>query len=110
MDYARPLAVVGGIVLGAGIGELTNQKTCTESVFLLPFPTVSETCTRQGNNELWGGLIGGGAGLAVASMVLNETWEVIPHGDLGGASITPLAGLRPGYGGATMILGMRVRY
>ena len=108
MDYAQLLATAAGLVLGTGIGELTNQKTCTESFILLPLPIVSDTCTRKGNNELWGGLIGGAAGLAVALIVLNERWEIIPHGDLGGASLAPLAGLRPGYGGPTMVLGTRV--
>ena len=110
MDGARLIAVAGGVLLGAGLGEFTNDKTCSETVILLPFPTVSETCTRKGNNELWGGLVGGAAGLAVALMVLTEKWEVIPHGDLGGVSLAPLTGLRPGYGGTAMILGTRVRF
>ena len=62
MDYARLLVVAGGLLLGAGLGEQTNQETCSETVILLPFPTVSETCTREGHNELWGGLIGGPLG------------------------------------------------
>ena len=110
IDGARVIAVGGGVLLGWALGEFTNDKTCSETVILLPFPSVSETCTRKGNNELLGGLIGGAAGLAVAMMVLTESWEVIPHGDLGGASLAPLAGLRPGYGGTTMILGTRVRF
>ncbi|WP_419167025.1 hypothetical protein [Candidatus Palauibacter sp.] len=110
MRGARLIAVGGGLLLGWGLGEFTNDKTCSEAVILLPFPIVSETCTRTGNNELWGGLIGGAAGLAVALMVLTDRWEVIPHGDLGGVSLAPLAGLRPRYGGTTIILGTRVRF
>ena len=110
MDGARLIAVGGGMLLGWALGEFTNEETCSEAFILLPFPTVSETCTRRGNNELWGGLIGGAAGLAVAMVVLTERWEVIPHGDLGGVSLAPLAGLRPRYGGTTMILGTRVRF
>lgn len=49
-------------------------------------------------------------GRTVAMTVLTERWEVIPHGDLGGVSLAPLAGLRPRYGGITMILGTRVRF
>ena len=110
MDGARWIAVGGGLLLGWGLGEFTNEKTCSDTFILLPFPAVSETCTRKGNNEVWGGLIGGAAGLAVALTILAERWEVIPEGDFGGVSLAPLASLRPGYGGTTMILGTRVRF
>ena len=110
MDYARLLVVAGGLLLGAGLGEQTNQETCSETVILLPFPTVSETCTREGHNELWGGLIGGALGLVVGMTVLREKWEIIPHNEREGVSLAPLVGVRSEYGGTTMILGTRIRF
>ena len=108
MDYARLLAAAGGLVLGAGLGELTNNKTCSDTLVLLLI--VSQSCTRTGDNELWGGLIGGAVGLAVALTVLRERWETIPATDRSGPSLAPLVGIRSDYGGTTMILGTRIRF
>ena len=112
MDYAQALVTAGGLFLGAGLGEQTNQETCSETVILLPFPlpTVSETCTREGNNELWGGLIGGALGLVVGITILREKWELIPHNEREGTSLAPLVGIRSGYQGSAMILGTRIRF
>ena len=109
MDYARLLATAGGLLLGAGLGELTNQETCTDSVILLPLPATSETCTRTGNNELWGGLIGGAAGLLAGWAVLRETWEVIPHGGPRDRPPVPAAAVRSRYSLAARDVGTRVR-
>ena len=109
MDHARVLAAAGGLLLGAGLGQLTNEKTCTDSVILLPLPASSETCTRTGNNELWGGLVGGAAGLLAGWAVLRETWEVIPRANPGRRSPVPMAGAQSRYSLEAQDAGTRVR-
>lgn len=109
MDYARVLAAAGGLLLGAGLGQLTNEKTCTDSVILLPLPATSETCTRTGNNELWGGLIGGAAGLLAGGAVLRESWEVIPYANSGSRSPAPSVPVRSRYSLTAQDVGTRVR-
>ncbi len=108
IDYAWLWATVGGGVLGAMVGDGTNEEVCERESFLVIFESVD--CERVGNNHVWGSLIGGAAGLAVGLAFLRERWEIIPHGDRSGPSLTPLVDIRPGYGGATMILGTRVRF
>ena len=85
--------------------ESSRALTAAFSTVLLLLVTFTSVFAQNA-----GDLIGGAAGLAVAMVVLTERWEVIPHGDRGGVSLAPLAGLRPRYGGTTMILGTRVRF
>lgn len=110
MDYARLATTVGGLLLGAGLGQLTNEQTCTDTFIILPLPTTSETCTRTGNNEIWGGLAGGAAGLLAGWAVLRERWEVIPYGDPSNRSLSPLVSFRSDYGRTTIMLGAQFRF
>ena len=113
-DYAWLLAAGGGGLLGALVGEATNEETCSHGNVDLRIAELGigfgvGGCTRT-NNEAWGGLIGAAVGLVVGLAGLRDRWEVIPHGDPGSPSLTPLVGIRPDYGGTAMILGMRVRF
>ena len=108
IDYAWLWATVGGGLLGAMVGNGTNEEVCGRESFLVIFESVD--CERLGNNHVWGSLIGGAAGLAVGLAFLRERWEIIPPGDLSGLSLAPLVDVRPGYGGAAMLVGTRIRF
>ena len=108
MDYAWLLATGGGGLLGALVGVATNEETCGESSFFGLIESFG--CVTEENNEVLGGLIGGAVGLAVGLTFLRERWEIIPHGDRSGPSLAPLVGIRPGYGGAAMLLGTRIEF
>ena len=107
-DYAWLLATGVGGLLGAIVGEETNEEMCGDNTFLVIFGSFK--CEKVGNNEVWGSLIGGAVGLAVGLTFLRERWEIIPHRDRSGPSLAPLVGIRPGYGGAAMLLGARIRF
>ena len=107
--YAWLIATAGGFALGALVGWATNEEVCEQNTTMDSLFDLPPFC-RRGDDDLWGGLIGGAVGLAVGLTFLGERWEIIPHGDRSGPSLGPLVGIRPGYGGAAMLLGMRIRF
>ena len=108
IDYAWVYATLAGALAGALVGEATNEEMCGQTSLFIIFESFH--CEKVGNNEILGGLIGGAAGLLVGLTALQDRWETRPHPGAGGPSLAPSIGVRSGLGGATMILGARIRF